>query len=587
MRIEHLLDLAEQHVEVTKASQKVQDATPPAACLSDEDVLRITKLVDDNDDDEAASANLESILGIFFNPTDHRRSIRRHAEVIALEAWLRKPGRRLNVNMMDSDSLSSHSTARKITNRFRQAIIDTILPTQPWAERLQSFGVEKTAAGVNDEDDVARLGSMNVVGLSVLSHLERIDPSSFGIQEEKDLVEEEDEERQTLALISCLASFTDPREEWSSQEASQLAHSLLNSLLPRFNAVEQKRGSRSFITLLLELRVKPLFARTTQQNSAITSQGRKAIDGSAPSNYHLMSGDPEGREAKPWRFHHVYVLTMFRFILESIQTTSIEAHWPLLIPPLLALVDDTSTPFKVRGCSLLAVFLAKVPSPLLERTGLGEVFENALMPGLLHLPSLTPEHESRVILEATYGTLLVLNRRLFSGAKHRARRLRALDAVMRDGILRGYAHAGDGHVRIAELLVRKMTDLVHEMGVDSAKHLKMVKHIIPLLSHIMSAPFATAYPPLLTASVHAIDAVVVNVWPRVAYHRGEILEGLVICWGRIHGEEAPSRELEGIQTHIHRTVKLVTAILKTDMDVTEEYQRLIDADHRLQQLLLV
>lgn len=110
-----------------------------------------------------------------------------------------------------------------------------------------------------------------------------------------------------------------------------------------------------------------------------------------------------------------------------------------------------------------------------------------------------------------------------------------------------------------------------------------------MLSQILSAPFATAYPPLLEASVHAMDAVIVHVWPRVAYHRGEILEGLIICWCRIQGEEEErqSTELLRIQTNIHRTVKLVTAILKPDVNVLEEYQTLIDADRRLQNLLIV
>lgn len=118
------------------------------------------------------------------------------------------------------------------------------------------------------------------------------------------------------------------------------------------------------------------------------------------------------------------------------------------------------------------LFLTKVPSPLLERTGLGEVFQNALMPCLLYLPSLTPENESTVVLEATYVALIALNRRSFPEDKHRRARIKGLDKLVRDGIFKGYAHAGE-NVRIAELLVRKMTDLVNELGVDSAKHLKV------------------------------------------------------------------------------------------------------------------
>lgn len=82
-----------------------------------------------------------------------------------------------------------------------------------------------------------------------------------------------------------------------------------------------------------------------------------------------------------------------------------------------------------------------------------------------------------------------------------------------------------------------------------------------------------------------MDAVIANVWPRVAYHRGEILEGLVVCWCRIQGEETQSEDLGRIQTDLHRTVRLVTAILKMDMDVTEEYQTLLDSDPRLYSLL--
>lgn len=141
---------------------------------------------------------------------------------------------------------------------------------------------------------------MNVAGLNLLSHLEKIDPQSFGREKEK----------LTVSLTSCLASFTDPREEWSSQEASEQARSILDLVLRPFRAEPKSFGS--MITLLLQQYVKPVFAKT--KNPAITSRGRKAV-ASAPTNY--LVGDPES-ELKPWKFHHVYVVTMFRWILENI-----------------------------------------------------------------------------------------------------------------------------------------------------------------------------------------------------------------------------------------------------------------------------
>ena len=114
------------------------------------------------------------------------------------------------------------------------------------------------------------------------------------------------------------------------------------------------------------------------------------------------------------------------------------------------------------------------------------------------------------------------------------------------------------------------------------------QHILPLLAEILSAPFATAYPPLLLAALRAMETVILVDWPRVGYHRGEILKGLVFCWLRIEDEEkTESKELDEVQSKIKHCVKLVTAVLKRDVDVKSEYRLLVESDSRLEQLLLV
>ena len=84
-----------------------------------------------------------------------------------------------------------------------------------------------------------------------------------------------------------------------------------------------------------------------------------------------------------------------------------------------------------------------------------------------------------------------------------------------------------------------------------------------------------------------MEAVIVSVWPRVAYHRGEILEGLVICWCRIEADGKHSKDLKKIQANIQNTIKLLTEILKRDIEIANEYQALINSDARLRDLLLV
>lgn len=151
----------------------------------------------------------------------------------------------------------------------------------------------------------------------------------------------------------------------------------------------------------------------------------------------------------------------------------VEENWPLLIPPILNLLDDEDTKYKVKGTKLLLNLVQITPASLLDRTGLGEVFTDAVLPNLMYLPTLTPEGQSFEVLNHTYSALIALARARFPGEEHTPRRLQFLDKVIREGITRGYSNAGE-NVRIAELLIGKLCDLINEMGVWSAKHLKVL-----------------------------------------------------------------------------------------------------------------
>ena len=161
----------------------------------------------------------------------------------------------------------------------------------------------------------------------------------------------------------------------------------------------------------------------------------------------------------------------------------------------MALIDDTLVKYKIKGCSSLVSLLRVCPSPLLERTGLGEVFENAVMPCLLYLPSLTEEAESLEMLNAAYTALIALALARFPDEKDHPARMKALDRILRQGVLKGYAHAGE-HVKITELLVQQIVELINEMGIESVKHLKVCRRTITrehLLMNAISSIFCPCY----------------------------------------------------------------------------------------------
>lgn len=114
-----------------------------------------------------------------------------------------------------------------------------------------------------------------------------------------------------------------------------------------------------------------------------------------------------------------------------------------------------------------------------------------------------------------------------------------------------------------------------------------MKHILPLLTGILAAPFATAYPALLRASVKAVQTIIVAGWPRITHYRAEILKGMIICWCRIGDEEAQSQELNAVRNSIKQAVQLLTCAVTPNSYLIDEYQTLIDVDGRLRNLLVV
>ena len=85
----------------------------------------------------------------------------------------------------------------------------------------------------------------------------------------------------------------------------------------------------------------------------------------------------------------------------------------------------------------------------------------------------------------------------------------------------------------------------------------------------------------------SIQAIVVNLWPRLSYYKGEIMRGLLNSWCRFKDCEVESRELLQIQQDIENAMRLLKAALQSNVDVGEDYQILVDSNPRLRDLLVI
>ncbi|KUJ07030.1 uncharacterized protein LY89DRAFT_632043 [Mollisia scopiformis] len=406
-------------------------------------------------------------------------------------------------------------------------------------------------------------------------------------------------------ILLAILAFTSSRDSWTSPIAKTLAQGLLSPY------TQQIHSKEFIIGHVIQLFIRPLFSKSKPE--AITSTGRKAMPTSAPPRRHDVA--ELERASKPWKYEAPYSVTVFSWAVENASQEIITAHWNMFMPPLLTLLDTSTTPILVRGLETLSAFLTKFSSKLLNQTGLGEVFEDAVMPTLLYLPSITPIEESVQILPTAFGALFTLvdvqcpiptlsisqstalsvttsnSKTSSTKPKTPDQRLAFLDRLLRKGILTAHLHASE-HPQITAILLSSLSTLVSKMGISSVKHLK---DILQILTATLTDPFATTRPEGLREGFKCLKSVILNTWPRMGLKAGgngmEVVRMLVVCWGIVReGSEEDGnverrtvelREVEGdIKSTGRVLVKAIEAV-DTGVNLTVELKPLLVVDSTL------
>ncbi|KAF2838754.1 poly A polymerase C-terminal region-like protein [Patellaria atrata CBS 101060] len=333
---------------------------------------------------------------------------------------------------------------------------------------------------------------------------------------------------------------------------------------------------------LLHLTVRPAFQKSGLR-SEITKHGR--LDKRRKPGIRKYEGIMEDEtEKKPWKStENRYILSILDWSLHVLSPAELDEAWPLLVPPILNILDDHDPVYKARGAVFLNLLLNMTPPSLLTRTGLGEVFADALIPLFTYLPSLTPESQSIEVLNAAFPALLTLSRlryprtiAKFLDTTNKDRE-KFLHVIMRRGILSPHAHCRD-NVRIAETLLDNLPPLLQEMGILSVKHLKST---LPILSTTLADPLGPAYPPLLISAARALKSVIMNAWPRIPQYKTPVLKGPVLCWLRCQEERNEGKVLEDVERELKEVMEVFGEAMRKDKKFPAEVAELVQADTRL------
>lgn len=313
----------------------------------------------------------------------------------------------------------------------------------------------------------------------------------------------------------------------------------------------------------------------------------------------------------------------------------LERHFPLLIPPLLTLIDDEDLAFKTRGCNLLSQLLEPIresQSNILQRTNLSSVFEDALKQCFFSLPSITPEEDCIRLLSAAYPALLSILKTAYQSPSSTTTKrpqdqelyITGITKILRDHIIPSFHHISSTgttsgssfatfpYPRLSTFLLNQLSSVLPELGIHTTKYLQ---EIIPALYNTLANPFGPTDVNLLRSSVAATRAVILNVHPRLWRWRTEILGGVCSCWLNIVEEERQIAEqiskgglssgvengpkVELLKKELEGVVYLLRVALENPTDeevdmgqreakenIGRELQDLVHADDALEKLLL-
>ncbi|CUS07232.1 unnamed protein product [Tuber aestivum] len=358
--------------------------------------------------------------------------------------------------------------------------------------------------------------------------------------------------RSKIAIAAI--TYTNLDDPWTCSTSHQLSATLRSS--------DPGLSSAQTLSTILATTIKPLF------KSPLTPASRP------PQRESTNKG--AALQTPTWPRELPQAITLLSYITAHLSTDTLEGAWPLLIPPLLGIHDGTNPGHKTSASNLLSALLPKLPNGLLVRTGLAPVLRDALMPDLLLLPPLTPTRYSVPLLRATYQVLRTLARISTTDNRPRAEQL---DAIFRNGIVRGFTFAGE-NTQIAEELMRQISALAVEMRVYAARHLG---NLVQIFGTILGDPFVGLARGLLAATLDAVEAVVGACWVRICGYVPEMLKAITSCYGAVCGKGEGKGGVEVVD-RLKKIVSILRAVMaaeKREAEMTELEENIVQADGRL------
>ncbi|TFY61026.1 hypothetical protein EVJ58_g4768 [Rhodofomes roseus] len=216
----------------------------------------------------------------------------------------------------------------------------------------------------------------------------------------------------------------------------------------------------SLLEELLVRRVKPAF-QAVPHPMLNTSTGRILPRAAGGPDAVLDHFDNQTWKDRPG------TIDLLAWCARHCENVAYEKLWHLLIPPIMTLLDDYETSYRLRGVNVVSDMIQRVPADLLRRTGVDGLLFSSLKKCLAFLQNPeTPE-----LIRASVPACVTLT--LLTTPPGSAKRFEQLCEVLGDGII-GSIWFYAMHERDAiEASIDVLPGIVHALGIGTARYLKV------------------------------------------------------------------------------------------------------------------
>ncbi|KAG8993761.1 hypothetical protein FRB93_001915 [Tulasnella sp. JGI-2019a] len=318
-----------------------------------------------------------------------------------------------------------------------------------------------------------------------------------------------------LAEMIFIATAFDGEDNFILPEARELAKDCLVRVTTILRSCGAKHLSNA-IRIVLNVRMKPLFLSSSHPGVNL-STGRKLhiSNGSHPSTTDFY-------DDQTWKAEGQGCWNTLRWCIGNLEQSDFETLWPLLIPPLMTMLDDHDLYFRIAAIKILQILLHRVDGSLLKRTGIESLFAASLS---ISVTYYNDAEAPKLLLEAIKCSQQLIELTTPPGSRERFERI--CDMATKAVIGGAWLYAGD-NLLIMEASVQALIPVVSTMGIGTCRFLKA---LIPQLSeNLIPKPSLPHSHRLLQLSADCLIIVIEVCKPRIYPWKGAILEGLLRAW---------------------------------------------------------